>query len=283
MGEQIAAQTQEFPGRSEEMDPRPRDSMEGYVGRSLLAGRRALITGADSGIGRAVAVAFAKEGADVVFGYLDEHDEAERTCELVRAEGVECTSVAGDLASASACETLVGTAVERHGGVDVLVNHVGTQYQADSLEDVDDAQLMRVFAVNVFAAIRLTRLCLPHMQAGSSIVNTASVTALRGSPTLIEYSASKGAIVSFTYALAASLAARGIRVNAVAPGPVWTPLIPSTFDAEHVAGFGSDVPLGRPAQPDEIAPSYVFLASDLMSSYYSGQVLAPVGGESGAT
>lgn len=281
--DRISAQTQDYPGRTELMSPPPQDTMAGYVGRGLLAGRRALVTGADSGIGRAVAVAFAKEGADIVFGYLDEHDDAATTRDLVEAEGVSCTAIAGDLAEADACERLVDAAIAAHGSIDVLVNHAGTQYQADSLEDVDDAQLLRVFAVNVFAPLRITRACLPHMGPGASIITTASVTALRGSPSLIEYSASKGALVSFTYALAASLAERGIRVNAVAPGPVWTPLIPSTFDADRVEDFGSDVPLGRPAQPDEIAPSYVFLASDLMSSYYSGQILAPVGGESGTT
>lgn len=279
----VPPQTQDYPGTTSEMRPRPRDSMADYAGSGLLAGRRALITGGDSGIGRAVAVAFAKEGADVCFGYLCEAPDAARTTELVEAQGVRCVSRAGDLASAAECEELVGTCVSELGGIDVLVNHAGTQYQNDALEDVDDDQMMRTFAVNVFAPIRITRTALPHLKSGSAIVNTASVTALHGSPSLIDYSASKGAMVSFTYALAASLSGRGIRVNAVAPGPVWTPLIPSTFDEERVAGFGSHTPMGRPAEPDEIAPSYVFLASGTLSSYYSGQVLAPVGGEAGAT
>ena len=279
----VPPQTQDYPGTTSAMDPEPRDLMTDYVGRGLLAGRRALVTGGDSGIGRAVSVAFAKEGADVCFGYLCEEADARRTVEAVEREGVRCISRAGDLAHAAECDDLVATCVSELGGIDVLVNHAGTQYQNDALEDVDDDQMMRTFAVNVFAPIRLTRAALPHMQAGASIVNTASGTALHGNPSLIDYSASKGAMVSFTNALAASLADRGIRVNAVAPGPVWTPLIPSTFDEEHVAGFGSHTPMGRPAEPDEIAPSYVFLASSTLSSYYSGQVLAPVGGEAGAT
>lgn len=279
----VPRQTQDYPGTTNAMDPRPRDLMSDYRGSGLLAGSKALITGGDSGIGRAVAVAFAKEGADVCFGYLSEETDAERTQEAVEAEGVRCVRRAGDLASASECESLVAACVDQLGGIDVLVNHAGTQYQQESLEDVDDEQMLRVFAVNVFAPIRVTRAALPHLGPGASIVNTASVTALHGNPSLIDYSASKGAMVSFTYALAASLVDRGIRVNAVAPGPVWTPLIPSTFDADHVEDFGSHTPMGRPAQPDEIAPSYVFLASSALSSYYSGQVLAPVGGEAGAT
>lgn len=279
----LRAQTQEYPGTTEGMVPRPRDRMADYEGSGLLQGRRALITGGDSGIGRAVAVAFAKEGADVAFGYLSEEEDADETHRLVEAQGVRCLRRAGDLSRAEECEALVVAAVSGLGGLDILVNHAGTQYQQDSLEDVDDAAMLRVFAVNVFAPIRLTRAALPHLGRGSSIINTASVTALHGNPTLLDYSASKGAILSFTYALASSLADRGIRVNAVAPGPVWTPLIPSTFDAQHVEGFGSHTPMGRPADPDEIAPSYVFLASGTLSSYYSGQVLAPVGGEPGLT
>jgi NAD(P)-dependent dehydrogenase (short-subunit alcohol dehydrogenase family) len=279
----MPAQTQDYPGRTAEMTPRPRDRMTDYEGSGLLTGRRALITGGDSGIGRAVSVAFAKEGADVAFGYLSEEDDAAETQCLVEAEGVRCLRRAGDLSSADECESLVAEAVEGLGGLDIVVNHAGTQYQQDSLEDVDDAGMLRVFAVNVFAPIRVTRAALPHLDRGSSIINTASVTALHGNPTLLDYSASKGAVLSFTYALASSLVERGIRVNAVAPGPVWTPLIPSTFDAESVQDFGAHTPMGRPAEADEIAPSYVFLASNALSSYYSGQVLAPVGGEPGLT
>jgi len=257
--------------------------MTDYQGSGLLEGRKVLITGGDSGIGRAVSVAFAKEGADVAFGYLSEEEDADETQRLVEAQGVQCLRRAGDLSRAEECEALVEEMVSQLGGLDVLVNHAGTQYRQDSLADVDDDAMLRVFAVNVFAPIRVTRAALPHLGRGSSIINTASVTALHGNPSLLDYSASKGAIVSFTYALASSLAERGIRVNAVAPGPVWTPLIPSTFDAESVESFGSRTPMGRPAQPDEIAPSYVFLASETLSSYYSGQVLAPVGGEAGLT
>jgi NAD(P)-dependent dehydrogenase (short-subunit alcohol dehydrogenase family) len=277
----LPAQFQQYPGSTEEMVPRPRDRMTDYEGSGLLEGRCALITGGDSGIGRAVAIAFAKEGADVAFGYLCEEEDADETQRLVEAQGVRCIRRGGDLSRPEECEALVAEAVFGLGSLDILVNHAGTQYQQDSLEDVDDAGMLRLFAVNVFAPIRITRAALRHLDRGSSIINTASVTALRGSPNLLDYSASKGAILSFTYALASSLASRGIRVNAVAPGPVWTPLIPATFDAAHVQGFGSQTPMGRPAQADEIAPSYVFLASDTLSSYYSGQVLAPVGGEPG--
>ncbi len=279
----MPAQMQDYPGTTHEMVPRPRDRMTDYEGSGLLEGCRALVTGGDSGIGRAVAVAFAKEGADVAFGYLCEEEDADETHRLVELQGVRCVRRAGDLSRPEECEALVAAAVSGLGGLEIVVNHAGTQYQRDSLEDVDDEGMLRLFAVNVFAPIRITRAALPYLDRGSSIINTASVTALHGSPTLLDYSASKGAILSFTYALASSLADRGIRVNAVAPGPVWTPMIPSTFDPEHVEGFGSRTPLGRPAQPDEIAPSYVFLASDRLSSYYSGQVLAPVGGEPGLT
>lgn len=279
----LPAQTQDYPGDTQLMVPRPRDRMTDYEGSGLLEGCRALITGGDSGIGRAVAVAFAKEGADVAFGYLCEEEDADETHRLVELQGVRCVRRAGDLSRPEECEALVAEAVSGLGGLDIVVNHAGTQYQQDSLEDVDDEAMLRVFAVNVFAPIRITRAALPHLDRGSSIINTASVTALRGNPTLLDYSASKGAILAFTYALASSLADRGIRVNAVAPGPVWTPLIPATVDAEHVEGFGSHTPMGRPAQADEIAPSYVFLASDRLSSYYSGQVLGPVGGDPGMT
>ncbi|WP_412538850.1 SDR family oxidoreductase [Longispora sp. K20-0274] len=261
------------------MSPRPRDEMRAYVGRDLLLGRRALITGGDSGIGRAVAVAFAKEGADVAVSYLSEHGDAEHTRALVEKEGRRCVLFPGDLAAPEACEALVIDTVDALGGLDLLVNNVAYQQPQDTLEAISDEQWERTFAVNIGSYFRVTRAALRHLPAGAAIINTASVNGLRGNETLIDYSATKGAVLAFTYSLAQALIDRRIRVNCVAPGPVWTPLIPATFPAERVATFGAKTPLGRPAQPDEIAPSYVFFAADTLSSYYSGEVLAPLGGE----
>jgi NAD(P)-dependent dehydrogenase (short-subunit alcohol dehydrogenase family) len=263
---------------TEKMQPRPRDEMEGYEGRGLLADRRALITGGDSGIGRAVAVAFAKEGADVAFAYLSEHDDAAHTAELVIKEGRRCVYLPGDLAERGHAQKVVAQTAEELGGLDLLVNNVAYQRSADSLEEITDEQWERTFAVNMHSYFWTTKAALAHLPEHSAIVNTGSVTGLRGSKHLIDYAATKGAVISFTYALAQALLPRRIRVNCVAPGPVWTPLIPATFDPDEVAQFGQQVPMKRPADPDEIAPSYVFLASDRLSSYYTGEVLAPVGG-----
>lgn len=276
--EQPPAQEQPYPGETDKMRPRPRDEMAMYVGRGLLDGRRALITGGDSGIGRAVAVAFAKEGADVAIAYLCEHGDARHTARLVEAAGRRCVLIPGDLAEPEACQRAVDTTVAELGGVDVLVNNVAYQQTADSLEGISAEQWQRTFDVNIHSYYHVTKAALPHMRSGSAIINTASINGLRGNKHLIDYSATKGAVIAFTYALAQALLNRGIRVNCVAPGPVWTPLIPATFPAERVEGFGDHVPMKRPAHPDEIAPSYVFFASAQLSSYYTGEVLAPIGG-----
>ncbi|GAA3164849.1 SDR family oxidoreductase [Planomonospora alba] len=272
-------QTQPYPGSSGEMTPEPRDEMRGYVGRDLLAGKRALITGGDSGIGRAVAVAFAKEGADVAIAYLSEHEDAEHTKSLVEKEGRRCLLLPGDLASAEHCRQVVESAASALGGIDVLVNNVATQAPVQSLEELSDEQWERTFEVNIHSYFRMTKAALAHMPDGGAIINTSSINGLRGNKTLIDYSATKGAINALTYSLAQTLVERRIRVNAVAPGPVWTPLIPATFPQEKVEKFGEQVPMKRAADPDEIAPSYVFFAADRLSSYYTGEVLAPIGGE----
>jgi NAD(P)-dependent dehydrogenase (short-subunit alcohol dehydrogenase family) len=263
------------------MDPRPRDEMRDYEGRGLLAGARALITGGDSGIGRAVAVAFAKEGADVAIAYLSEveDEDAARTAELVRAAGRRCVTIRGDLAIEDNCQRAVEQAVTELGGLDVLVNNVATQEPVDDLAELSTGQWERTFRVNVHSYFWTTRAALKHLPDGGVIINTSSINGLRGNKTLIDYAATKGAILALTYSLAQALQDRGIRVNCVAPGPVWTPLIPATLSEEKAGSFGSQVPMGRAAHPDEIAPSYVFFASGRLSSYYSGEVLAPVGGE----
>jgi NAD(P)-dependent dehydrogenase (short-subunit alcohol dehydrogenase family) len=275
----IPPQQQEPPGSTEAMRPRPQDSMTGYRGRELLVGKRALITGGDSGIGRAVAVAFAKEGANVAIAYLNEHDDARRTAELVRAEGRLCVLLPGDLAERDQCEFVVKSSVEQLGGLDILVNNIATQRPVDDPLEITDDEWTHTFDVNIHSYFRVTKAALPHLDDGAAVINTASVNGLRGNRSLISYSATKGAVVAFTYSMAQALADRGIRVNAVAPGPVWTPLIPATMEPEKVAEFGKKVPLGRPAQPDELAPSYVFLAANEFSSYYTGEVLAALGGE----
>ncbi|MYW93178.1 SDR family oxidoreductase [Amycolatopsis rubida] len=261
------------------MDPRPRDSMTGYEGRGLLAGQRALITGGDSGIGRAVAIAFAKEGADVAISYLDEHEDAEYTADRVRAEGRECVLLPGDLAGAKQCRDIVERTLSELDGLDILVNNAATQWPVDRPEDLTEEQWMHTFDVNLHSYFRVTAAALPHLGDGDVIINTGSVNGLRGNKSLIDYSATKGAIHAWTYAMAQALADRGIRVNCVAPGPVWTPLIPSTFPPEKVEKFGLQAPMRRAAHPDDLAPSYVFLASNRLSSYYSGEVLAALGGE----
>jgi NAD(P)-dependent dehydrogenase (short-subunit alcohol dehydrogenase family) len=272
-------QSQPYPGRTDEMTPEPRDEMRDYAGRDLLAGRKALITGGDSGIGRAVAVAFAKEGADVAIAYLSEHDDAAHTSKLVEAAGRRCVLLPGDLADRAHCASVVEQAVSELGGLDVLVNNVAYQQPVNGLEELPDEQWERTFAVNIHSYYRVTKAALPHMRKGSAIINTSSINGLRGNKTLIAYAATKGAINAFTYSMAQNLVERGIRVNAVAPGPVWTPLIPATMPEEKVGKFGEHVPMQRPAHPDEIAPSYVFFAAERLSSYYTGEVLAPTGGE----
>lgn len=273
------AQQQDPPGATADMTPEPRDEMRRYTGRDLLSDRVALVTGGDSGIGRAVCVAFAKEGADVALAYLDEDDDAEHTAALVREEGRRCVTLRGDLGDAGHCVDVVERTVAELGGLHVLVNNIATQEPVDSPEEIDDERWLRTFEVNIHSFFRVTRAALAHLPRGGAIVNTGSVNGLRGNKSLIDYSATKGAVNALTYSLAQSLVDRGIRVNCVAPGPVWTPLIPATMPPEKVESFGAQVPMQRAADPDEIAPSYVFFASDLLSSYYTGEVLAPVGGE----
>jgi NAD(P)-dependent dehydrogenase (short-subunit alcohol dehydrogenase family) len=274
-------QEQQYPGRTAEMDPTPRDEMHDYEGRGLLTGRHALITGGDSGIGRAVAVAFAKEGADVCITYLSELEDADaaRTAELVREAGRRCVTIRGDMAQEENCQRAVDRTVTELGGLELLVNNVATQEPVKDLTELSTAQWDRTFRVNVYSYFWTTREALKHMRDGAAIINTASINGLRGNKSLIDYSATKGAVLAFTYSMAQALQDRGIRVNSVAPGPVWTPLIPSTLGADKTGAFGQQVPMGRAAHPDEIAPSYVFFASGRLSSYYSGEVLAPIGGE----
>jgi len=273
------AQTQSRrPGRQRAMRPQPRSGEDERRGSGKLEGRVAIVTGGDSGIGRAVAVAFAREGADVAVVYLDEHDDARDTRKMVEEHGRRCLLLAGDVGDPRFCARVVRRTVDELGRLDVLVNNAAEQHPQPGLEQISAEQLERTFRTNVFAMFFLTRAALPHLGEGAAIVNSTSVTAYRGSGGLLDYAASKGAIVSFTRSLADNLAKRRIRVNAVAPGPIWTPLIPSTFDAEKVATFGSDVPLGRAGQPEEVAPCYLFLASD-DASYMTGQVLHPNGGE----
>lgn len=276
---QPTAQNQPHPGRTEPMDPQPRDEMRDYEGRGLLSGRRALITGGDSGIGRAVTVAFAKEGADSVFGYLSEDAEAQHTADLVQAEGRRAVGVRGDLADESDCAHLVHRAVEELGGIDILVEHAATQTPVENFTDLTTEQLRRTFDVNVMGVFWTVREALPHMSDGGSIIITGSINGLRGNDSLIDYASSKSAVMNLSLSLSQVLMDRGIRVNCVAPGPVWTPLIPATLGEGGTEGFGKQDPMGRAADPDEIAPSYVFFASERLSSYYTGETLTPTGGE----
>ncbi|BAH53609.1 SDR family oxidoreductase [Rhodococcus opacus] len=271
--------TIDYPGRTADMAEEPRDEMSAYRGNELLKGKRALITGGDSGIGRAVAVAFAKEGADVALAYLAEDDDAAHTAELVENERRHCPAFAGDLADPGHCRDVVARTVSELGGLDIVVNNVACQEPVDDFLELSDEQWRRTFSVNIDSYFHVTKAAVPHLGRGSAIINTGSVNGLRGNKSLIDYAATKGAVTALTYSLAQALLDRGIRVNCVAPGPVWTPLIPATMDEEKVAEFGKQAPYGRAAQPDEIAPSYVFFASGLLSSYYSGEVLAPLGGE----
>ncbi|KVE36389.1 SDR family oxidoreductase [Burkholderia sp. TSV86] len=265
------------PGTEREMHPKPRDEAADYTGSGKLAGKVALVTGGDSGIGRAVAIGFAKEGADVAILYLNESDDAAHTKKLIEQAGRRCEAIACDIGDRQQVRDAVARTVERLGGLDVLVNNAGEQHPQPRIEDVTEAQLERTFRTNVFGMFFCTQAALAHMKEGARIVNTASVTAYHGNPKLPDYSATKGAIVAFTRSLSTELAERDIRVNAVAPGPIWTALIPSTFTAEQVSEFGSNVLLKRPGQPDELIGCYVLLASE-GASYMTGQTLHPNGG-----
>jgi NAD(P)-dependent dehydrogenase (short-subunit alcohol dehydrogenase family) len=269
-------QTQQ-PGLETEMTPQPDSTMEEYRGSGKLESKAAIITGADSGIGRAVAVAFAKEGADIAAAYLNEHEDAKRTKEEVEQTGRKCALIAGDVGDEKFCAEVVAKTISAFGRLDILVNNAAEQHVRESILDIDQAQLERTFRTNIFSMFHLVKAALPHLKKGARIINTTSVTAYKGSPYLLDYSATKGAIVAFTRSLSLQLIEQGIHVNAVAPGPIWTPLIPSTFPPDKVGEFGKNVPMKRPAQPDEVAPCYVFLASQ-DCSYMSGQVLHPNGG-----
>ncbi|MDB5478562.1 MAG: 3-oxoacyl-(acyl-carrier-protein) reductase [Alphaproteobacteria bacterium] len=267
------------PGVESEMNPSPRSLMENYKAAGKLTDKVALITGADSGIGRATAIGFAKEGADVAIVYLsdDEDQDAQLTKNLIEKEGRLCHLIKGDISSQEFCKRAVAETVDKLGRLNILVNNAAQQFPQESFEDITEEQLKRTFNVNIFSMFYLAQAAMKHFKEGDCIINTASVTAYKGNEQLIDYSSTKGAIVSFTRALSQQLAEKKIRVNAVAPGPIWTPLIPATFPAEKVAKFGRDTPLGRPGQPDEVATCYIFLASD-DSSYITGQVLHPNGG-----
>jgi NAD(P)-dependent dehydrogenase (short-subunit alcohol dehydrogenase family) len=269
---------QRQPGIESQMRPRPQAIKNDYRASGKLAGKVAIITGGDSGIGRAVAVAFAREGADVAIVYLDEHDDAKETAAMVEEAGRKCLLLAGDVGREAFCRRAVEQTVKKLGRLDIVVNNAAEQHPQKSITDIDNAQLEKTFRTNIFAMFYLVKAALPHLKPGSSIINTTSVTAYRGSPMLLDYAATKGAIVAFTRSLAMQLVEKKIRVNGVAPGPIWTPLIPATFKADKVATFGSDVPMARAGEPAEVAPSFVFLASS-DSSYITGQVLHPNGGE----
>ncbi len=269
------------PGIEAEMTPQPRDRMEGWKSSDKLAGKRAVVTGGDSGIGRAVAIGFAKEGADVVILYKDEHQDAEETKRHVEAAGRRCLAIAGDVGDPGFAAKAVEQAAQFLGGrIDILVNNAAEQHICKDFAEIPEAQVERTFRTNIFGMFWVTRAALPHMPKGGAIINSTSITAFKGSPMLVDYASTKGAILAFTRSLSQQLyPSRQIRVNAVAPGPIWTPLIPASFDEESTAKHGQSAEMGRAGQPDEIAPSYVFFAAGRLSSYYSGEVLAPIGGE----
>jgi NAD(P)-dependent dehydrogenase (short-subunit alcohol dehydrogenase family) len=272
-------QHQRRPGTEKKMKPQPVFDYPDVKGKNSLKNKIALITGGDSGIGKAVAILFAKEGADIAIAYLKEHKDAKETKRIIEEQYQrQCVLIPGDISKEKHCLSIAANAVKALGRIDILVNNAALHYENKKLEDLRTGELLKTFETNIFSFFWLTKAVLPHMKKGSCIINSASVTAYRGSPALIDYAATKGAIVAFTRSLSSNLIKKGIRVNGVAPGPIWTPLIPASFNAKKAARHGSDSPMGRPGQPVEIAPSYLFLASD-DSSYMSGQFLHPNGGE----
>lgn len=271
-------QKQPVPGSQKRMEPYPDCGEQSYVGSGRLQGKIALVTGADSGIGRAVAIAFAREGADVAIGYLDEHEDAKETARWVEEAGRQCVLLPGDIAKKEQCQALVTKTVEAFGRIDVLVNNAAFQMTHSELADIPDEEWVRTLDTNITAIFRICQAALPHMAEGSSIINTSSVNSDMPSPTLLAYATSKGAIANFSAGLAQLLGSKGIRVNSVAPGPIWTPLIVSTMTEEDIKHFGSKTPLGRPGQPVEVAPIYVLLASD-EASYISGSRYGVTGGK----
>ena len=279
----LPAQKQDKPGLEYKLRPRPRYEAPHYRAAGKLEGKTALITGGDSGIGRAVALLYAKEGADVAITHLTEEEkDALETRAAVEAEGRRCLLLAGDLTDADFCAHIVERTLQEFGRLDILVNNAAFQQHQKSIEEVSDEQFDHTFRTNIYAYFRVAKAALPHLRNGASIINTGSITGLEGSKELLDYAATKGAIHAFTKSLAQSLVERGIRVNCVAPGPVWTPLNPSDQEAKDVSDFGADQPMKRPAQPEEIAPAYVFFASNADSSYITGEVLTLLGGETTA-
>lgn len=271
-------QEQEQVGLESQMEPKPDYGEESYRGSGKLEGKAALITGGDSGIGRAVALAFAREGADVLISYLDEHSDAEETVRIVEKEGRRCIPVAGDIGDEAHCRQLVERAIQEFGRLDILVNNAAYQDVIESIQDVTEEMLLHTYRTNMFAMFYLSKAAMQHMQPGSTIINTTSIQAYQPSPTLLPYSSTKGAILTFTKGLSEEAIKQGIRVNAVAPGPIWTPLIPASFPGEKVSKFGKDTPMGRPGQPAELAPVFVFLASD-DSTYITGECIGVTGGK----
>ena len=279
----LPAQHQRKPGIEAKLKPRPRYEAPLYAGAGKLKEKVALITGGDSGIGRAVAVLFAREGADVAFTYLrTEKQDAEETKRAIESEGQRAYPLSGDVRDPKVCQKLVAQTVDKFGKLDILVNNAAFQQHQETLEDVSEEQWDRTFKTNIYGYFYMTKAALPHLEEGSAIVNTGSITGLEGSKELLDYASTKGAIHAFTKSLAQNLVERGIRVNCVAPGPVWTPLNPADKEAEDVAQFGADTAMKRPAQPEEIAPAYVYFASEADSSYVTGEVLTLLGGETTA-
>jgi NAD(P)-dependent dehydrogenase (short-subunit alcohol dehydrogenase family) len=274
----FSAQPQPEPGLESKMNPRPDYGEQSYRGSGKLLGKAAIITGGDSGIGRAVALAFAREGADVLIAYLNEDSDAEETTQIVQDEGRKCIAIGGDLRDEGHCQAIVGRAVKEFGKVDILVNNAAFQMNRESLEEIPTDEFDRTFKTNVYALFWLCKAAVPHMSPGGAIINTTSINLDTPRPTLLPYAATKAAIQNLTGGLAQLLAEKGIRVNCVAPGPIWTPLIPSTMPPEQVKNFGSSVPMKRPGQPAELAPVYVLLASD-EASYVSGATVAVTGGK----